>query len=510
MSAYDPYNRPIQDGEPDGYTYVQDEFVTDDEESPAEIRARIERTRAEMSQTIDAIQERLNPTHIAEQVRDTVREATIGRAEQMVNEVTDSARDMSSNIVDTVIRNPVPAALVGIGLTWLYMQGSQSHASRRSSRQQYASNQQYTSNYGRSGARSYGGRTAYNEFDYGRPGYAPDYTAGRYAQSYRAGPPSEGWSDMAEDAQHRVGQAVGQAQHQVGRVVDKAQHRVGELVEGAQETVTGVASEVAHTVSEYADQARHTVGEYAEDISETARTYAQEARMQAQDLSHQAYYQAEWAADRFGEMLEESPMAVGAIAMALGAAVGLAVPITRQEEYYMGEARDTLIHKAQEVAQEAAEKVQHVAERAQQVVQQEIKDQGLVDRVESIAEEAKHAVKQEAQKQGLTEPATTAGAPRPGQPAAQPAGQMAGATAGGAPRPGQPAPASPQPQGAKPQGQAQNQGATPASRPNQPNQPQNQGQGQGQGQTGGTSGGGSTQRPGQSNTPNQGGGNRNP
>src|SRR3954463_10662063 len=78
-----------------------DESAAPDEEVDADaIRDDIERTRAEMSVTIDAIQERLNPTTIKEQVmdevreqfqeaKDTVRAATIGKVEHMVQTAGD-------------------------------------------------------------------------------------------------------------------------------------------------------------------------------------------------------------------------------------------------------------------------------------------------------------------------------------------------------------------------------------------------------------------------------------
>jgi hypothetical protein len=76
-------------------------------------------------------------------------------------------------------------------------------------------------------------------------------------------------------------------------------------------------------------------------------------------------------------MLRENPLTTGALAVGLGAAVGLTIPETRKENEVMGEARDTVVEKAQEKAQEAQEKVQRVAEEAQGVVQQEAENQGL-------------------------------------------------------------------------------------------------------------------------------------
>jgi hypothetical protein len=45
----------------------------------------------------------------------------------------------------------------------------------------------------------------------------------------------------------------------------------------------------------------------------------------------------------------------------------------------MGEARDNLVEKTQEKAQEAQEKVQRVAEEAQGAAQQEADNQGLTN-----------------------------------------------------------------------------------------------------------------------------------
>ncbi len=51
------------------------------------IRDGIEQTRADLSQTIDAIQEKLDPQRIKTRVTDSVREATLGRAQQVTQSV---------------------------------------------------------------------------------------------------------------------------------------------------------------------------------------------------------------------------------------------------------------------------------------------------------------------------------------------------------------------------------------------------------------------------------------
>lgn len=96
----------------------------DSSEKVAEIRNDIEATRAEMSETVDALQEKLNPEHIKEQVVDSVREATIGRAENMVSSASETVRGTGTSIVDRITDNPIPAAMVGIGIGWMLLNNS--------------------------------------------------------------------------------------------------------------------------------------------------------------------------------------------------------------------------------------------------------------------------------------------------------------------------------------------------------------------------------------------------
>ena len=60
-------------------------------------------------------------------------------------------------------------------------------------------------------------------------------------------------------------------------------------------------------------------------------------------------------------MMDENPLMVGAAAMVLGAAVGMALPETQRENEWMGEARETVVDRAQEVARTAADRVKDVA-----------------------------------------------------------------------------------------------------------------------------------------------------
>lgn len=64
---------------------------------------------------------------------------------------------------------------------------------------------------------------------------------------------------------------------------------------------------------------------------------------------------------RVQRMVRNSPILVGAGALMLGAAFGMAVPETDVENEWMGEARDSVIDRAQQMAQDAATKIQDTA-----------------------------------------------------------------------------------------------------------------------------------------------------
>jgi hypothetical protein len=121
------------------------------------------------------------------------------------------------------------------------------------------------------------------------------------------------------------------------------------------------------------ERARDRAGETPTQVQDKAGQLAD----QAQDRVSRLGKQAQRASGGFQRMLQENPLAVGALGVGVGAAVGLAIPETTTEHEVMGGARDTFVEKAQEKAQDAQERVQQVAEQAQSAAQQEAENRGL-------------------------------------------------------------------------------------------------------------------------------------
>ena len=84
------------------------------------------------------------------------------------------------------------------------------------------------------------------------------------------------------------------------------------------------------------------------------------------NLGSKAKESASAVSDRFEQVLRENPLAVGAVAVAAGTAVGLVLPSTRIESEYMGDASERLVDKAQQVARGALDKVQDAAKHMAQ------------------------------------------------------------------------------------------------------------------------------------------------
>ncbi len=124
-----------------------------EESDPAVIEAEIEATRQEMSETIEAIEERLAPEQLAEQAKEVAhhaideaqgavrdlagqatmaaREATMGKAEQVTVQTRDTAQRVKGDLWTTMKHNPVLVAFAAGGIGWMWTRRSRSSGSSR-------------------------------------------------------------------------------------------------------------------------------------------------------------------------------------------------------------------------------------------------------------------------------------------------------------------------------------------------------------------------------------------
>jgi hypothetical protein len=316
-------------------------------ESPetAALRDDIEQTRAEMTGTIDAIQEKLDPEVLQEQAKDTIREAkaaavevvdhaitqakqavrgaTLGKVEDMARYAEDTAGGWRDTLVETVKAHPIPAALAGLSLGYLLLNREHARSRTRTTR--------------------HGGVIEY------RPPEAWNESPGAYGRLRAAG--SDGNGTGEPSVADRAGAVAGRMQETAGAVAGQARDTAGQA-----------AGQLQDTAGQVAGQVQETAGQVADQVQETAH--------RAQGF--------------LSRQLEENPLAVGAVAVVLGGALGATIGTTPREDRLFGEARDRLMGRAQEVTQQTLGQVE---ERVGRVVD-EVKDTGgrAADELKGTAE----------------------------------------------------------------------------------------------------------------------------
>jgi hypothetical protein len=266
--------------------------------SSEQLEREAERTRADLSATLDELRGRMTPGQVFDEVMEYAREGTVG--------------DFARNLRRQVGNNPVPAALAGIGLAWLMM--SAGRATHR----------------GPSAA-----------------GTTDDWSAG---------------ARTIHDVRDNVADAASSVADTARRAVD-----------GVRDTVSDAAGTVKETASAAASR-----------LSETAKV----AGAAFGNVAHEAQSRVSSAASTGRGWLSaaaEQPLVLAGIGIAIGAALGAALPVTETENKVMGEKADELKERVGEMAAEQYEKAEEAAGSVYDHVKKEAEKFGFMDRERSTA-----------------------------------------------------------------------------------------------------------------------------
>lgn len=279
--------------------------------SSADIEHEVERTRAGLTETLEELRDRASPGQLFEQALDYAR--------------TSGGAEFTRNLGAAVRDNPLPLLLIGAGIGWMMLgQG-------------------------------------------GRGPSLPRRRSGAYEAPYGDNYPATGWEraepGIGERASGAVGDAAGAVRDAAGAVRDSvagaarsasdaassAYRSVAGAVGAAGESLGGAASSASSSVRGGTGHASHLASDYAGRASRTASEYSRDARDRIGHWADDAENTASW-------VLREQPLVLGALGIALGAAVGALLPGTETEDRLMGETRDDLAHQAGALAQEGYEK----------------------------------------------------------------------------------------------------------------------------------------------------------
>jgi ElaB/YqjD/DUF883 family membrane-anchored ribosome-binding protein len=265
----------------------------DGADEPDEIRAEIDETRIEISETIDAIQEQLRPEHLKEQAKDLVRDATVGKAQDAVDSATTTAKGAGMAFIETLKKNPLPTALVGIGLGWLLVKGRSDSTRDTPEFRPARGRPSYAYGYG-------GGTSLPDGQENGASGGVTDRvqdTAGQMAGSVQ-----DTANQMAGTVRDRAGQMADQVQDTAGRLMDNAQataQQVGGTAQGQFQQMLHenplmlgglalAAGLIAGLALPETEQENQLMGEMRDSFMEQAKATAQDAQQKVQQVAQEA------------------------------------------------------------------------------------------------------------------------------------------------------------------------------------------------------------------------------
>lgn len=187
-----------------------------------------------------------------------------------------------------------------------------------------------------------------------------------------------GWIMMSSGARAKLGSYGGAVKERVTGAAHEAGRRAGEMRErvvagwGAGAAESGqpqryptesagyaYARQKSAEASAAAREAGERVGARVERGPKAGGKVWQQARSYAANTGERLSR----TGDRFGELMEEHPLAVGALGLLAGAVVAMLLPRSETEQHLVGDAGEALRDRAAEFGREASERVRHVAER---------------------------------------------------------------------------------------------------------------------------------------------------
>ncbi|WP_018238349.1 DUF3618 domain-containing protein [Ensifer sp. BR816] len=277
--------------------------------SAAELQREIEADRQRIEEKLHAIQERMSPGQLMDEVLDYAK--TSGGAEYL------------SNLGVALKANPIPVALMGVSLAWLL------------------------ANPGSRAPRFTGPGDAADEY--------PLATVTGAVK--RTGPVEEGfgerYSHFADESGNRframtdiAGRRAGHFVDQGGKIYRGFADAAGKQIENIQDETGALFDEASGWASRTWRQVSDSATRMSDSIAETGKSLAGNVQSAGRSLEDQGARLNAMILQHF----RDQPLVGGALAFAVGAAIGAALPHTEAEDEAIGETADELRSKLSDKA----------------------------------------------------------------------------------------------------------------------------------------------------------------
>ncbi|WP_299961005.1 DUF3618 domain-containing protein [uncultured Roseobacter sp.] len=326
--------------------------MTNETRSPKEIEREIEEQRSDLTSNLEDLQDKFSIDTVVRQIGDQFRE---------------HGGDMGRSISDQVKANPIPLALTGIGLAWMMFGNGAQEQSAQARIADHRDDDRYSeveNDFRRTRerqGRTYVAPTSYAPAHNDGPSWSRDDADNGPSLTDRASSSAAAMKDGASSAAASVSDAARSAGSKVSDAAASAKSSVAGATQTARDGMATAASRIA---------------EGTETLSEESRKRVIAARQKALDLRRQTARSAQEGVDVAADFYDRQPLVVGALALAVGAALGSALPRTKAEDDLMGSQSNDLIDQAERIFEEEKAKAMSVAK-------------SVKDEVTDIASEAK-------------------------------------------------------------------------------------------------------------------------
>jgi hypothetical protein len=275
----------------------------------AQLEREVEAQRQRVESRIGEIRQRLTPGQLVDEA---------------LNYTKDGGAHFASNLGHTVTNNPLPAALLGISLVWL-MSGQGPRLSMPHDQ----------------------ARSTYREHDY------PYVTvSGSMRRISHAADDSGKWySEWQDTAGKRYTAEANELGHRAGHFMDETGRKIGGFIDEAGHRFRDFQDEAGNRMDDASGWASHTWHDMQHGVSQAMGAIGH----QAQQLGGTAQAQMDRTSRMILDAFQNQPLVAGALAFAAGAALGAALPPTKEEDRMVGEFADKVKGEAAEMASDAYE-----------------------------------------------------------------------------------------------------------------------------------------------------------
>lgn len=304
--------------------------LTSDKPSASEIQRDIESDRRRIEERIDAIQEKMSPGQLIDEVLGYVKSSGGG--------------EYVANLGSAVKANPIPMALMGVSLAWLMTgqrkQWTSADKARDAGQYPLAT---ISGEIRRTGSMQEEGGMSYSHFTdaAGSRFKALTDTVGKRAGYFidESGRSYRGFADAA-------GNRVTSIKDEAGTMLDDASGWISDTWQQVSDTAHDLSDKVADKARQFSDSSASADGGFRDQTTKLNETI----------LAH----------------FRDQPLVGGALAFAVGAAIGAALPPTHVEDSVAGETaesvKDSISDKAEAILEKGREAASDIYDQAAAVV----------------------------------------------------------------------------------------------------------------------------------------------